>query len=148
MVAKSNGITHAESLHEGLPELKFEWLPEKMASMAKTLSESQQVQPAMAIMACIATASACVVGKYRISDITANWTEEWSSLYTVLIAPSGGRKSSVFKKVIKPIEDERMVDHGEVGRVGHDHLLMDRATRLCCSSCSRSRQAPASRSPR
>ena len=105
MVAKSNGITPAESLHGGLPELKFEWLPEKMASMAKTLSESQQVQPAMAIMACIATASACVVGKYRISDITVNWTEEWSSLYTVLIAPSGGRKSSVFKKVIKPIED-------------------------------------------
>lgn len=104
VVAKSNGITPAESLHEGLPELKFEWLPKKMADMAETLSKSQQVQPAMAIMACIATASACVVGKYRIADISKNWDEEWSSLYTILIAPSGGRKSSVFKKVIKPIE--------------------------------------------
>ena len=108
MVAKSE-ITPDDSpgmwhVHGGLPELKFEWLPQKMASMARTLSESQQVQPAMAIMGCIAAASACVVGKYRIADITVNWVEEWSSLFVMLIAPSGGRKSSIFSKLLKPIE--------------------------------------------
>ena len=102
MVVRSDGIISAE---QELPQLKFEWLPPKMGAFAKTLSESQQVEPSMAIMCCISVASACVVGKYQISEINSSWTEEWSSLYTVQIAPSGGRKSSVFNKAMKPIRD-------------------------------------------
>ena len=78
-------------------------VPMRMSAMAKTLAESQQVPASLAILSCIATASACVAGKYQITPITNNWTEETSSLNCLIIAESSGGKSRVFSKVTKAI---------------------------------------------
>jgi replicative DNA helicase len=107
VVVSPNGLTSAESLKlklGTLPELTFEMVPKKMGDIARTISKSQQVSPSMAILACIATVNAAVAGKYQVAPVTKNWTEEFSSLYVAIIAESGGRKSTVFKKVTDPIE--------------------------------------------
>jgi len=106
MVAKSNSISPAADVKlkvEDLPQLEFDMVPMRMSAMAKTLAQSQQVPASMAILSCLATASACVAGKYQITPITHNWTEETSSLNCLIIAESSGGKSRVFSKVTNAI---------------------------------------------
>ena len=91
------------SPEELLPQVDPKWLPNAMRKMAETVMVSQQVISSMAVMACVLTANACVIGKYIINP--RSWREEWPSLYCLLFAPSGSRKSAVFKVVTKPIED-------------------------------------------
>ena len=90
------------SPEELLPQVDPKWLPNAMRKMAETVMVSQQVISSMAVMACVLTANACVIGKYIINQ--RSWREEWPSLYCLLFAPSGSRKSAVFKVVTKPIE--------------------------------------------
>jgi len=103
VVAHPNGITTTSKL-EGLPELGFDMLPEKMREWARNLSESQQVPASMTVLSCIATASACLAGKWQVAPVTHNWPTETTSLNTLIIAKSSGGKSRVFSKVTQPIE--------------------------------------------
>jgi hypothetical protein len=103
-----NGNVSTESVTDGvasLPQLDFDMLPKHMGAVARTISESQQVPPAMAIMSVLATASASIAGKWQVSPITHNWEHERSSLNVVLVAESSGGKSRTFSKVTKPLWD-------------------------------------------
>ena len=95
----TNGTLSPEDL---LPQLELDWYPEVLMNMAGTVATSHQVLDSMAILSCIQTGNGCVVGKYESNPLS--WSEEHSSLYTMMFAPSGGRKSAVFKQITKPIE--------------------------------------------
>ena len=106
--AYPNGNISTESVTDGvasLPQLDFDMLPKHTRAVAKTISESQQVHPTLAIMSVIASGGCGIAGKWQVSPITHNWEHERSSLNVVLVAESSGGKSRTFSKVTKPLWD-------------------------------------------
>ncbi len=86
-----------------LPAFPIASLPDWMREFAEALATSTQTPVDLAGTLVLATAAACVAGKYKVV-VGPDWQEPLS-LYTVVVLPPGTRKSAVFSHVTAPLEE-------------------------------------------
>lgn len=84
---------------DDLPPFPVEALPPAIGAYVVAVSEHAQITPDMAGTMSLGVLAVCVQGKYQIEGNTDYY--EPLSLYTVVIAPPGERKSSVMSAMTK-----------------------------------------------
>jgi hypothetical protein len=91
-----------------IPPFPTDALPKPIANMVRRLAIAAQVDEAMVAVPALGALSACTGGNAEI-QIRAGWVEPLN-LYTVTVAHSGERKSSVQRTMMRPIyEAERQL---------------------------------------
>lgn len=86
-----------------LPPFPVECLPEPLRSYVSAVSEHSQTSPDMAAVIGLGTLAVCLQSKYRVEGSLGYY--EPLSLYTVVIAPPGERKSSVMNDMTRALRD-------------------------------------------
>ena len=86
-----------------LPPFPVECLPEPLRSYVSSVSEHSQTSPDMAAVIGLGTLAVCLQSKYRVEGSPGYF--EPLSLYTVVIAPPGERKSSVMNDMTRALRD-------------------------------------------
>ena len=86
-----------------LPPFPVECLPEPLRSYVSAVAEHSQTSPDMAAVIGLGTLAVCLQGKYRVEGSPGYY--EPLSLYTVVIAPPGERKSSVMNDMTRALRD-------------------------------------------
>jgi hypothetical protein len=95
-----------------LPAFPTSVLPPYLADFVTELAESTQTPHDLCGTITLTAIAAAIHGKIQLV-VKPGWVE-WSTLYTLTAAPSGSRKSAVFKAVIGPIvEYERKLREQE-----------------------------------
>lgn len=90
------------SLEEGiLPAFPVQVLPEYLKQFVLALAETTQTPHDLCGTIAMTAIAAAAHGKV-VLNVKDDWFE-WSTLYTLTAAPSGSRKSAVFKAVTAPI---------------------------------------------
>jgi hypothetical protein len=84
-----------------LPPFPVKALPPAIGAYVEAVSEHAQITPDMAGTLSLGVLAICVQGKYRIEG-NADYYEPLS-LYTVVIAPPGERKSSIMSAMTKSL---------------------------------------------
>ncbi|MBR5315753.1 MAG: DUF3987 domain-containing protein, partial [Firmicutes bacterium] len=84
---------------DDLPPFPVEALPTAIGAYVMAVSEHAQIAPDMAGTMSLGVLAVCVQGKYQIEGNTDHY--EPLSLYTLVIAPPGERKSSVMSAMTK-----------------------------------------------
>ncbi len=85
----------------GTDEWETWWLPRPVREWVEAIAAAYDVPVVMPIAAALCAASVVLQGKARVK-ISSNWIEELS-LYWVLFAPTGARKSPVMRAALAPI---------------------------------------------
>ncbi len=78
-------------------------LPDPIAAYVSAVAEDTQTAPDMAGTIALSILSACMQGKFRIQG-KPTWIEP-VNLYSLVIAPSSERKSSVLKVMLRPMNE-------------------------------------------
>lgn len=86
-----------------LPPFPVECLPEPLHSYVSAVAEHSQTSPDMAAVIGLGTLAVCLQSKYRVEGSPGYY--EPLSLYTVVIAPPGERKSSVMNDMTRALHD-------------------------------------------
>lgn len=86
-----------------IPEFPVDALPKAMADMVRGVAEATQTDLAMAGTSSLGAIASCTGGHAEI-EIRSGWREPLC-IYTVTIADSGERKSSVQQALVRPIYD-------------------------------------------
>lgn len=86
-----------------LPPFPVECLPEPLRSYVSAVAEHSQTSPDMAAVIGLGTLAVCLQSKYRVEGSPGYY--EPLSLYTVVIAPPGERKSSVMNDMTRALHD-------------------------------------------
>nr|MBR4281389.1 DUF3987 domain-containing protein [Clostridia bacterium] len=86
-----------------LPPFPVDYLPEPLRSYVSAVAEHSQTSPDMAAVIGLGTLAVCLQGKYRVEGSPGYY--EPLSLYTVVIAPPGERKSSVMNDMTRALRD-------------------------------------------
>jgi len=86
-----------------VPDFPLAALPEPLHTYVAQVAESFQV-PAELPGCLVLTVIAASIAKVYEVEISADWREP-TNLFTVVVLPSGQRKSPVFREVVRPIDD-------------------------------------------
>ena len=86
-----------------LPPFPVDCLPEPLRSYVSAVAEHSQTSPDMAAVIGLGTLAGCLQSKYRVEGSPGYY--EPLSLYTVVIAPPGERKSSVMNAMTRALRD-------------------------------------------
>lgn len=86
-----------------LPPFPTEALPEPLWAYVTAVAEHSQTSPDMAAVIGLGTLAVCLQGKYRVQGSPGYY--EPLSLYTVVIAPPGERKSSVLNDMTRHLRE-------------------------------------------
>lgn len=84
------------------PEIRPELLPGWVGSMARAVSESTQTPPALAVMTVLAVLATVLQRRFEVAPHGDGYTE-LLGLWTIGVAPSGGRKSAVLGALLAPL---------------------------------------------
>jgi putative DNA primase/helicase len=84
------------------PELPAELLPGVFGEYAQALSDALQTPPTMAVLFELAVMSLCLQRKARVSPFGDDYSEPLS-VWAVILADSGERKSALIQRLLKPV---------------------------------------------
>jgi putative DNA primase/helicase len=105
---------------ERVPEIDFEVLPTWVAAMARAVSASSQTPPAMSVMMALAVLAAALQRRFEVAPYGDEYTEPLS-LWSLIVLPSGSRKTAVIKALADVLVDwekaERDRMRSEIARV-------------------------------
>ncbi len=105
---------------ERVPEIDFEVLPTWVAAMAQAVSASSQTPPAMSAMMALAVLAAVLQRRFEVAPYGDEYTEPLS-LWSLIVLPSGSRKTAVIKALADVLVDWEKVERdrmrSEIARV-------------------------------
>lgn len=96
-------VTPLKPQQNELPSFPVECLPKHLRNYVSAVAEHSQTSPDMAAVIGIGVLAVCLQGKYQVQGMPGYC--EPLSLYTVVIASPGERKSSVMKDMTKYLYD-------------------------------------------
>lgn len=96
-------ITPLTPQSSALPPFPVDALPEVIRNYVSAVAEHSQTAPDMAAVISLGVLATCLQGKYKVEG-TPGYTEQLS-LYTVVIAAPGERKSSVMRDMTRFLYD-------------------------------------------
>ncbi len=99
--------------------LPVDVLPPVLGDHARGVAVSVQVSPDMTVLLGLCAVSAAAAGKVEVRVDDA-WTREWVTLYGVIVAPPGERKSAAYAAMTEPL---REWEADEAARVAPEHRM-------------------------